>query len=75
MLPCKNTDRLLFFTDLGNMHQIKILDVPITKFKDKGVPLDNPELSSLQSRKEWWQSFIRKVLEEETLLFVTEHGS
>ena len=73
VLPCKNTDRLLFFTDLGNMHQIKILDVPLTKFKDKGVPLDN--LSKFSAEQERVVAvFIRKVLEEETLLFVTEQA-
>ena len=73
VLPCKNTDRLLFFTDLGNMHQIKILDVPVTKFKDKGVPLDN--LSKFSAEQERVVAvYIRKVLEEETLLFVTEQA-
>ena len=41
VLKCKNTDRVLLFTDKGNMHQIKCQDVPLGKFKDKGVPIDN----------------------------------
>ena len=28
VLFCKNTDRLLFFTSEGNLHQVKVLDYP-----------------------------------------------
>lgn len=41
VIRCKNTDRLLLFTEKGNMHQIKLMDVPLCKFKDKGTPIDN----------------------------------
>ena len=38
---CKNTDKLALFTDKGQMHLIKVLDLPFGKFRDKGQPLDN----------------------------------
>lgn len=47
---CKNTDRLVLFTDGGVMHTIKVLDLPFGKFRDKGVPLDN--VSNFDSSKE-----------------------
>ena len=29
------------FTDTGKMHQVKVLDLPHGKFRDKGTPIDN----------------------------------
>ena len=47
---CKNTDRLCIFTNTGNMHLLKVLDLPCGKFRDKGKPLDN--LSNYDSAAE-----------------------
>ncbi len=47
---CKNTDRLCIFTNIGNMHLLKVLDLPCGKFRDKGKPLDN--LSNYDSAAE-----------------------
>ena len=41
VFPCMNTDKLCLFTDTGMLHQIKILDLPFVKFRDKGTPIDN----------------------------------
>ena len=41
IFSCMNTDKICVFTDNGYLHQIKALDVPVQKFRDKGVPLDN----------------------------------
>ena len=38
---CMNTDKLCLFTDTGMLHQIKIMDLPFVKFRDKGTPIDN----------------------------------
>ena len=73
VVSCKNTDRLLFFTSEGNLHQVKVLDYPIAKFKDKGIPLDN--LSRFSSDKEQVLSvFAKKDLLGEKLLFVTKNA-
>ncbi len=41
VVHCMNTGRLCVFTDSGKMHQVRVLDVPYGKFRDKGTPLDN----------------------------------
>ncbi len=41
VVPCMNLDKLCVFTNTANLHQIKILDIPSGKIKDKGVPIDN----------------------------------
>ena len=38
---CMNTGRLCIFTDSGKMHQVKVMDVPYGRFRDKGTPIDN----------------------------------
>lgn len=38
---CLNTDKIYIFTDNGNLHQIKVFDIPFTRFRDKGTPIDN----------------------------------
>ena len=38
------------FTNTGKMHQVKLLDVPFGKFRDKGVPIDN--MSNFNSAEE-----------------------
>ena len=41
LIACKNTGRISLFTNTGTLHQIKVLDLPFGKFRDKGVPVDN----------------------------------
>ena len=38
---CMNTDKICIFTDNGNMHQVKVLDIPFVRFREKGTPIDN----------------------------------
>lgn len=38
---CKNTDKICIFTDKGQLHLIKVMDLPYGKFRDKGQPVDN----------------------------------
>lgn len=47
---CKNTDKIGLFTDKGQMHLLKISDLPYGKFRDKGQPIDN--LSNYNSSEE-----------------------
>ncbi|MDY2589219.1 MAG: DNA topoisomerase (ATP-hydrolyzing) [Agathobacter sp.] len=46
----KNIDKVCIFTNTGLVHQIKVLDLPHGKFKDKGTPIDN--LCNYDSRTE-----------------------
>ncbi len=41
IVHCMNTGKLCIFTDTGKMHQVKVLDVPYGRFRDKGTPIDN----------------------------------
>ena len=41
VFTCMNTDKICIFTDNGNLHQIKVKDIPFIKFRDKGTPIDN----------------------------------
>ena len=57
---CMNTDKIAFFTDTGTLHLVKLIDIPLVKFKDKGTPIDN--LSNYDSKSE-------------TIIFVTDVNS
>ena len=73
ILKCKNTGKLCIFTKEGRMHQIKVMDVPFGKFRDKAQPIDN--VSNFDSSCE---EMILLISEEElaacSLLFVTAQG-
>ena len=70
VLKCKNTDRVLLFTDKGNMHQIKCQDVPLGKFKDKGVPIDNISKYNA-NQEEIIFADVKSALTGKTLIFAT----
>ena len=50
IFTCKNTDKICIFTDKGQMHMLKVLDLPYGKFRDKGTPIDN--LCNYDSKEE-----------------------
>ena len=50
IFSCKNTGRICLFTNTGQLHTIKVSDLPFGKFRDKGVPIDN--VSNFSSEKE-----------------------
>ena len=50
VFTCKNTDKICVFTDKGQMHLMKVLDLPYGKFRDKGTPIDN--VSNYDSKTE-----------------------
>lgn len=41
ILRCLNIGKMCIFTNTGKMHQVKVLDIPYGKFRDKGTPIDN----------------------------------
>ena len=47
---CKNTGKICMFTDIGQLHTVKVSDIPMGKAKDKGIPVDN--ISSYTSKNE-----------------------
>lgn len=50
VFTCKNTGKVCIFTDMGQLHTIKVSDIPYGKFRDKGIPIDN--VSNFSSAKE-----------------------
>ncbi len=50
VFTCKNTGKVCLFTDTGQLHTIKVMDLPFGKFRDKGIPIDN--VSNFNSEKE-----------------------
>jgi DNA gyrase subunit A len=41
VVNCLNTDKICIFTNTGNLHQVKVQDIPNGKLRDKGTPIDN----------------------------------
>jgi len=46
----KNTGKVCFFTNAGNLHTVKAMDLPQGKMRDKGIPIDN--VSNFDTSKE-----------------------
>ena len=67
---CMNTDKICIFTDKGKMHSVKVADIPLVRFRDKGTPADN--LSNYNSTEEQ-MLYLAPLAEirQSTLLFVT----
>jgi len=73
VVPVWNTDRILLFTDKGNLHQVKVLDIPAGKIKDKGVPIDN--ISKFDgSREEILLVTSTAEIQGHNLIFATRDG-
>lgn len=73
VITCKNTDRIGIFTDQGQMHLLKVADLPYGKFRDKGQPVDN--ISNYNSSREKL-IFVASLeqMEHEKMLFATKQG-
>ncbi len=73
VIHCMNTDKLCIFTDKGQLHTVKILDLPYGRFRDKGTPLDN--VSNYNSNEEIlvYINCLGGLLERK-LLFVNSAG-
>lgn len=74
VLRCLNTDKLCVFTNMGNLHQVKMMDVPNGKLRDKGTPIEN--LSKYDGMKEEIIYLINlETLLSQKLLFATKMAS
>ncbi len=73
VLRCMSDDRVCIFTDRGNLHQVKMQDIPTGKLKDKGVPVDN--ISKFDgSREEILYLTRASALAGENFLFATRQA-
>ena len=70
IFTCMNTDKICIFTDTGKMHTVKAADIPLVRFRDKGIPADN--LCKYDSSQER-MLYVAPVsqIREDMLLFVT----
>ena len=50
VFTCKNTDKICIFTNTGQLHLMKVMDLPAGRLKDKGNPIDN--MSNYDSKTE-----------------------
>ena len=73
VVNCLNTGKICLFTDTGKMHQIKVMDLPYGRFRDKGVPIDN--VSNYSSSEEQIVMICdAQQIAFEKLLFATKQG-
>jgi len=66
-----NTGKLYVFTEGGKCHQIKAMSVPMGRYNDKGVPLE--QVSALRT-DEVAVAVVSNYKPKEKLLFVTRKG-
>ena len=70
---CMNTDSICIFTDNGNVHQIKVSDIPTKKVREKGIPIDN--LGNYSSQGESIVTLVSfDMIKDKKLLFTTKNG-
>lgn len=68
-----NTDKVAIFTDIGQLHQVKVSEIPICKLRDKGIPIDNK--SKFDASKEKVVYITSQAdLEGRAVLIVTKLG-
>lgn len=73
ILHCLNTGKICVFTNTGKMHQIKVLDLPYGKFRDKGIPIDNVS-NYLSSEEQIIAVFDSEQMRFANLIFATKQG-
>lgn len=70
---CMNTDTICIFTDNGQVHQIKVANIPTKKVREKGVPIDN--LGNYSSEGESIVALLStSMIKDRKLLFTTKNG-
>ena len=73
VFTCMNTDKICIFTDKGQMHTVKVMDLPLLKLRDKGTPIDNvSNYSSAQDQILFVASM--ENVKNAMLMFVTKKG-
>ena len=71
VVRCMNTDKICMFTDQGNLYQLKVMEVPAGKLRDKGIPIEN--LSRFDGTKEEIVYLTSaQAMKGQTLVFATK---
>ncbi|MCM1056430.1 MAG: DNA topoisomerase 4 subunit A [Firmicutes bacterium] len=74
VFTCKNTGKVCLFTNTGQLHTIKVMDLPFGRFRDKGTPIDN--VSNYNSEKEDIVYITSQTeLNLRQVVFVTAHAN
>ncbi len=71
IIQMKNTDKLLIFTAEGNMYQVKAMNIPKAKIKDKGQLIHN--LCKVGKEETIFYASFEEIFESE-LMFTTKKG-
>lgn len=71
IVPIRNTDKLCVFTDKGNMYQIKVMNIPKGRVRDKGVLIQS--LCKID-HEDVLLYISSEALFESQLVFVTQKG-
>ncbi len=73
VVSCRSTGKICIFTNTGQLHTVKVSDMPLVKFRDKGLPLDN--ISNFSSAQETaLLAASQSELNLYRLLFVTKNA-
>lgn len=73
VFTCMNMDKVCLFTDKGQMHTVKLLDLPMAKLRDKGIPVDNVSNYSSAQERILYVAAMESV-KNSVLMFVTKKG-
>ena len=73
VVHCMNTGKLCIFTDAGRMHQVRVLDLPYGRFREKGTPIDNVSNYS-SSEEQIIAVYDAEQMRFAKLLFATAQG-
>ena len=66
-------DKILIFTNYGNMYQIKLGKLPLCKIKDKGIPIEN-FIKKKNNEEDIIAILTDKKIKENKLIFITKAG-
>ncbi|MDO4623038.1 MAG: DNA topoisomerase (ATP-hydrolyzing) [Eubacteriales bacterium] len=73
VIRCMSSDRIAVFTDKAMMHTIRVKDIPFTKFRDKGTPIDNLCNYSTEEEQFIYVAVLSEVIGQK-LVFVSASG-
>lgn len=73
LIDCVNTSKICIFTNKGQMHQVKVMEIPHGKLRDKGTPIDNISNYSSAAEDIVFMCDERDLVGKK-LLFATKNG-
>ena len=73
IVPCMSDGKICLFTDDGQMHLVKVSDIPYGKFRDKGIPVDNISNYDSSTENIVYITALESIMDKK-LLFVTEQS-